>query len=1398
MEDNVSTNCIWDLFAKPTVQWFAKTLGQPTPVQEMAWPAIAEGKPTLVSAPTGTGKTLSAFLVYIDRLKKLAREGNLKEELYVIYVSPLKSLAGDIHENLRKPLEGITREEGKEDVDIKVAIRTGDTLQKDRQRMIKHPPHILIITPESLYLMLTSKSGKSILQTARAIIIDELHAMIDTKRGAHLMLSIARLDKLCGNPLQRIGLSATIEPLEVAARFLSPEVAVIAAPKMNKKTKIEVIGTAPMKGRRKDPVWEEIAAAVYQECLKNRSVIAFSEARTYVEKLAFFVNELGGEDFARVHHGSMSKISRMEVENELRAGNLKLLCATSSMELGIDVGEIDLVLQIGCPRTISSTMQRLGRAGHNPGRTSIMYMYPRTAPESIYCGMTAEAARLGGVEQAKPPTMCFDVLAQHLVSMATGEGYSIDDVMELLKRTYTFEAVTREDVKDILCMLAGDYEHSREIPVRPRVLYDRIHERVLGDAYSRMLAVAAGGTIPDKGLYTVKTQEGVKLGSLDEEFVYESRVGDKFLLGTFAWRILRQDKDNVIVTQVPTDGAKLPFWKGELKGRSFGTSILFGNIFNRLGKAYENDTLMEELKAMGLNEPACQNASDFIGRQISATGVLPDDKTIIVEHFKDESGSHQIMVHSLFGRQINSPLALLMQYTAKNICDFHVGCVDEEEGFLLYPYGEETLPEGLLYSIPVENAQEILKTILPMTPLFSITFRYNLGRALMMGMKNQGRQPLWLQRIRSTQALESMLEEKNHPLIRETIRECLEEQWNLSGVMEVLHGIHSGLITVHELYLDTPSPMSLPLQWQVEAAEMYSYAPTTDGMKKRALEELAEIEKIKPSAEALEQQKERKKLPKDEMELHSLFMIEGDLTAEELKESLNIPLEWLEQLAQEGKAVYMEPGLWMAAEYQEVYEKAFGDGDQEAAQNIIRRMLYYCGAHTIEQIQERYLLSSTRIHGLMKTLCETGSIVQDGELYFHAKLYDRARKVTIQNLRKQVTTQAGEQYAALMAGQSIYNCPPEEQLKQTIHQYSSKAFSVELWEEVLFPSRVKNYNGAMLDRFLAQGDFYWKMDGDGNLSFESYENIDWDASLADTADILSEEEQKLYQELQKRGASFLKSLSNVLEDGDVQEVLLQLAQKGLVCADSFTPVRQWQNQSKMKKAPVRQRVNARVMALSAGRWDVVRPCQNRNIEILLEEIFEKNMILCRETFQRFIMNDTVNVKGEITFGSALEILRIWEYVGKVRRGYFIEGMSGAQFALSKNYDSIMYALNRSQVQQVIWLNATDPAQIWGKILEHKEGKSFINVIGTVVALVDGNPVVVLERKGKIMRILSETNEIDSQMLSNIMTAFVEGFQKKNLFSGQKRIVVKEYPKEYKEILQKCGFIREMNDYVLYR
>jgi len=1382
------TSTVLDIFSEHTKRWFESSLGEPTAVQKEAWPSIAKGNHTLVSAPTGTGKTLSAFLVFIDRFKRQLRENEIKNELQLIYISPLKALATDIRENLYRPLNGISAEEERSGLDfcgITTAIRTGDTTAAERRRMIKTSPHILITTPESLYLLLTSKSGKEILKTAKAIIIDELHAMIDTKRGAHLMLSLARLDKLCEKPLQRIGLSATIKPLELAAEYLAGSDVVIAAPKMQKDFKIEVTSPAPnMHALSTGTIWNDIAQSVYDHCKDTRSVIAFVDGRMYSEKLAYYVNQIAGEGFARTHHGCVSKEQRFEAENDLRQGKLRLLCATSSMELGIDVGDIDRVLQIGYPRLISSVMQRLGRAGHNPGRVSVMHMFPRTVPESIYCGLTAHTATNGTIERSNPPRLCFDVLAQHLVSMAADDGYTVDEVMELLPLAYPFKNVTKEDVKSILTMLAGDFEHARDLPVRPRILYDRIHEKVDGDAYSRMLAVSAGGTIPDTGLFTVRSENNVKLGELDEEFVFEARVGDKFLLGSFAWKIIQMDKDTVRVVQSSVEGAQPPFWRHIWLSRKLQTGIAFGKLMNNLTVAasLQPFDMKIVLKNLGLDDFAADNAVGFLTRQIEATGVLPDDKTIIAEHFTDDAGDNQLIFHSVFGRQINAPLSILLNCSVSNAENRDVSCFEDDDGILLMSRNSKPFPKGLLQSIVPETAKEILEAALPSSSLFNMTFRYNAGRALMMGVSKGKRNPLWIQRLRSSEMLDSVIKFPDHPLIRETTRECLEDYWDLPGLEWVLNGIQAGAIQVREIFRNSPSPMSLPLRHAAESSLLYDYFPSTNNINEAAEDMLKDMQKIKPAAEQLARLSERGKTPEDEMQLHSLLMIEGDFVVGELE----VPYEWFENLASAERVFYIEPGLWIAAEQAEEYSSALENQNSQAMQNIVRRALRYRGAHYAEQVAERYFLPLQTAKDTLNALKENKTAVEDDGLFYHADLYERARNATITSRRKQIKTVPPENYAALLSSKLSFSAPPLEQVKHALNSLHGQPFPVALWESVLLPSRVSSYRAENLDNFLINGEFFYDISCVENqyfLTFNLYDNIDWDADMSSVVESLDDDEKTVYESLLKRGASFDSVIFSLLSGKSPHDVLVSLMEKGLIHSDSFTPVRQWSERAKTKKMSARQRINSRVKTLTSGRWEITRPSKPLSREQYLEFAFDKVIVLSRETYKSLSL--------PFSWASALEMLRVWEFTGQVRRGYFVEGLSGAQFIREKDFSGAVFALENPS-DEILWLSATDPLQSWGKYLSHLFERNFMCIAGTAVALKSGLPIAVFEKRGGTLRVFNYN------LLSEAINSFVKVYSEKRIFYSFNKIVVKDYPECAAGALKNAGFVSSMSDFVLHR
>lgn len=1362
------------LFHSATNAWFQAHFPSATPVQTQGWPAIAAGEHVLISAPTGTGKTLTAFLVFIDRLQSQARRGELPQGVQLLYISPLKALGNDIRANLRKPLEGIAGPE------LSVAVRTGDTTQAERQRMIKHPPHILITTPESLYLLLTSGSGRRMLSGVKAVIIDELHALINGKRGAHLMLSLARLDKLCGHALQRVGLSATIEPLEEAAGYLaSPDPVTIVAPQMRKLVDISVVNpTEDMRILPQGTIWPEIARTVYEHCEGARTVIVFLEGRAQAEKLAYGVNALAGEGFARTHHGCVSKEQRLEAEQQLRSGALRLLCATSSMELGIDVGEVDLVLQVGYPRTVSSAMQRLGRAGHNPGRTSVMRLFPRTALESLNCGLTAKLALEGGIERVKPPRKCLDVLAQHLVSLAVNNQYTVDDAMDILRRAYPFQCVTKEELRGVLRMLAGDFEHMQDRPVRPRILYDRIHETVAGDTYSRMLAVSAGGTIPDRGMFAVRLPDGTKLGELDEEFVFEARVGDKFLLGSFAWRIQEIKRDSVTVNASTTDGAQSPFWKGDGMGRAYQTGRAFGALLRELNEAHAMGALHDALRGLTLDDAAATNAEEVICRQIEAAGCLADDRTIVVEHFCDQVGSHQIMVHSVFGGQVNAGLSLLMKDAVRREAGMNISCFDEDDGFLLFPYGEgRVMPDGMLQRIAPERAKGILSALLPTTPVFSMAFRYNSARALLMGTRNGKRQPLWVQRLRGAQALDEAILQNDHPILYETRRECLEDYWDLPGIEKVLTDIQSGAIAVREVHLKEPSPLSLPFRRQAEAVMMYDYDPAPASVYAAAQEALAAEAQLPPAPEQLAKVGMRAKLPQDAEQLHSLLMAEGDLVAGDV----DAPVTWLEELLRRDRACYIEPGLWICAEQRDLYAQAIDAGDEQARQRIVRRCLRYRGAQHAGTLSDRYFWPEEECARLLSRLVASGAAVQDGEWFYHAELYSRARHETIAARRNQIQTLPPERYAALLSGRMLQPGSPQEQLRQGLCSLLDQPYPAALWESVLLPARTSAYRPALLDELLAGGEFFWQMiPGDKPMVvFHRQQDIDWAQEPLAAGALLEGDALSVARALQSRGASFAQALSGALNGKSAQEALLLLAERGLARADSFLPVRQWLDGKKALLDSPKQRARARATAATGGRWELTRPLVAQTLAQALVSAFDRAMVLCRETSQG------------VAWTQALEMLRVWEYTGKVRRGYFVRGLSGAQFIRDDAYHAIVLALQSPQAD-VVWLHAVDPAQVWGRCLSHAEGRAFTCVPGTAVALRAGVPVMVIEKNGQQLRVF------DWEYVKDALSAFALYFQQGRIFPGRSRITVKEYPKEAEQALVSAGFSRQMLDYELLR
>jgi ATP-dependent Lhr-like helicase len=603
----------------------------------------------------------------------------------------------------------------------------------------------------------------------------------------------------------------------------------------------------------------------------------------------------------------------------------------------------------------------------------------------------------------------------------------------------------------------------------------------------------------------------------------------------------------------------------------------------------------------------------------------------------------------------------------------------------------------------------------------------------------------------------------------------LEDYWDVSGVVQVINAIRAGEISVVELQPETPSPMSLTLRRQTEASMMYEYAPTPSGVYIAVEEALNKAQMIDPAPQQLKQVSERTRLPENETQLHSLLMIEGDLTAGEL----NVPPEWLETLEQREQAKYIDPGLWIAAEQALEYDAAFVKGDAEIRAHILRRLLRYRGPQALEQVAQRYSLAEEAALEVLGSLCQSGSAVEYQGLYYHAQLFDRAVKETVNMRRKQIKTLPPERYAALLSGRVQRPAPPKEQLEAAIKTLCGVAFPPSWWESILLPKRVGGYRPELLDTLLSQGHLYWRITQDGELCFYLYEDTDWEADISLAGTLLDGREKLVFDTLLKRGASFSHSLSSLLGDGAVQDTLLNLAEKGLVRADSFIPIRQWLSGEQNAQVTARRRVNARVMAANSGRWELIHPLKELSMEQQLERAFDRTVLLCRETAQG------------LNWDEAVKLLRLWEYTGRVRRGYFIEGLSGMQFIRDSDFLGVMQALEQPS-DDIVWLSAVDIMQPFGKYLVHIPDRSFMNLPGNVVAIRAGLPIAVFERQGKTLRVF------DGARLSDAIKVFVQDYAGRRVYPALSRLTVKEYPQDAADILHEAGFKREMQDFVLYR
>ncbi|HJQ05514.1 MAG TPA: DEAD/DEAH box helicase, partial [Nocardioides sp.] len=855
-------------FSEATRAWFRAAFAEPTPAQAGAWRAIARDRHTLVVAPTGSGKTLSAFLASIDRLLTTPAPAERKHRTRVLYVSPLKALAVDVERNLRAPLAGIRQTAarlGLPDLpELTVGVRSGDTPANERRALATKPPDILITTPESLFLMLTSQARET-LHGIEAVIVDEVHAVAGTKRGAHLALSLARLDALLPTPAQRIGLSATVRPTEEVARFLGgPEPVEIVAPPASKQwdlrveVPVEDMTALPQQSAieeeldgpaQRPSIWPHVEQRVADLIGESRSTIVFTNGRRTAERLTARLNEIAaGESadgvappaqvmaqsgasagsaplLARTHHGSVSKEQRALVEDDLKSGRLPAVVATSSLELGIDMGAVDRVVQIASPPSVASALQRVGRAGHQVGEVSRGVFFPQHRGDLVPAAVSVSRMRTGDIESLRIPANPLDVLAQQIVAATAVDEWDVEELFETVRRSAPYATLPRSAYEAVLDLLAGRYPSDEFAELRPRITWDRVTGRITGRPGAQRLAVTSGGTIPDRGLFGVFIAgEGVgrRVGELDEEMVYESRVGDVFALGATSWRIEDITHDRVIVTPAPGVPARLPFWKGDNPGRPAELGEAIGGFTRELG-ALPDAAAVERVRAEGLDEYAAANLVAYLREQAEATRQLPTDTTLVVERFRDELGDWRLVVHSPYGQAVHGPWALAINARLHERYGVDGQALAADDGIVIRIPDTDAAPPGAdLVVFDADEIAEIVTREVGGSALFASRFRESAARALLLPRRDPGRRsPLWQQRQRSAQLLEVASRYPSFPIVLEAVRECLQDVYDVPALTTLMTGIEQRRMRMVEVETATPSPFAASLLFGYVGAFMY-------------------------------------------------------------------------------------------------------------------------------------------------------------------------------------------------------------------------------------------------------------------------------------------------------------------------------------------------------------------------------------------------------------------------------------------------------------------------------------------------------------------------------------------------------------------------------------------------
>jgi ATP-dependent helicase Lhr and Lhr-like helicase len=1395
-----------DCLLPPVADWFRACFGEPTPAQRLGWPAIAKGLNTLLFAPTGSGKTLAAFLACLDHLWRNPRTA---PGVRILYISPLKALNNDIYRNLQVPLEGIdeaARASGSPFPRLSLAVRTGDTSPKDRQRLLRKPADILITTPESLHLMLTSRA-RSTLGSLSHVIVDEIHALCPNKRGVFLALLLERLEAINASGFVRIGLSATQRPLEEVARYLggSRPVTIIDAGR-RKVLDLGVVGL--FSGATSGPgisIWPAIERRLFDLIREHRSTIIFANNRRVVERLTNALNALAEVEspsddpdslarmVARAHHGSLSQEERRETEEALKRGDLPSVVATGSLELGIDMGAVDLVCQVGSPGGVARGLQRVGRAGHLVGQVSKGRMIARTRADLLESAALAQAMIANEVETLRVPTNCLDVLAQQVVACVAVEPWDVPALFDLVRRAYPYRDLSAEAFEGVLKLVSGRFPTSTFRDLQPRVSWDRVHNRLYPLPGSARLALTSGGTIPDTGQYPLFLGEsGPRLGELDEEFVLERRVGETFVLGSSTWRIEAIEAHKVVVSKAEGQAALMPFWRGERTPRTHEMGEKVGALCREVAGRLNDPTLLDWLRTECKLEPAAaETLRDYLARQVRIAGVIPDDRTVLIETFRDPAGEVGLAVLTPFGGKLHMALKLAFQGLLRQRMGISVASLHADDGLLIRLPRTEQPPLDLFDELTASVAEGLVKAELGDSALFGLRFRQNAGRALLMPRPDPSkRTPLWLQRLRAKDLLQVVRKMADFPIVVETYRECLVDDLDLPRLRSFLDAIQDGSIQVVARDGELPSPFASDLIFKFTQTFLYEWdepkrdsSPRGDPVEVGLLDALLE-----PSAIGRVEARLRGSghPPRTIDEMAETLRSLGDLTPGELVGSM---LGFVEALQAQGRASrielagMVEPVRFIGEEDGSLYQEAFGpDRIESAVSTIVRRYLRVHALIGLEELTERYPIDRGLATDLLERFADEGCLVRldplegtEAPRWADRANLEEVRRLSIAMRRRESVAVPPEAFADFVARrQGVHPTTLREGLAavgMAIEQLRGFAAPADLWESRILPSRVRDFRATWLDEILGSGDWTWRaradVKGEPRVAFVPRDLAGPWLKFEESPE-LSSTEMQVHDHLNRRGASFVAEIARetVLGPAATRAALDSLMRRGQVTNDRFDPLRA--GGQAMLEALHAASSRAFGPALGRGRPSLRRPASRRPegrwssiLSAAVEDPEAAHLAWASTLLDRYgvLSRETVEVDP---WAPPWRDLAPWlaraEMRGELRRGYFVEGLSGVQYAEPETIAELArVASELARSSEPILLASVDPANVYGSgapldipLLEGGTARLTRNSSNFLV-LIAGRPVLIVEAAGKRLTGLASASEIELKRAISLLT-----------------------------------------------